>query len=92
MSLFFGQPHPGEKDKHLREFLSHLFMECMIRYKNETIDESQTESSSSITPSNTAGNFHCIHKSIISFHYHSQKNQQLSLLLIEFNPKTNRFL
>lgn len=65
MSLFFGQPHPGEKDKHLREFLSHLFMECMIRYKNETIDESQTESSSSITPSNTAGNFHCIHKSII---------------------------
>ncbi|TMW53007.1 hypothetical protein DOY81_001870 [Sarcophaga bullata] len=49
MSLFFGQPHPGDKDKHLREFLSHLFMECMIRYQNDTIIENQTETSSSST-------------------------------------------
>ncbi|XP_046802272.1 calcitonin gene-related peptide type 1 receptor [Lucilia cuprina] len=54
MSLFFGQPHPGEKDKHLREFLSHLFMECMIRYKNETVNENETETSSIIPIGSTA--------------------------------------
>lgn len=56
MSLFFGQPHPGDKDKHLREFLSHLFMECMIRYQNDTIIENQTEISSNSITGSTPGN------------------------------------
>ncbi|XP_037890304.1 calcitonin gene-related peptide type 1 receptor isoform X2 [Glossina fuscipes] len=35
MSLSFGETPPDNK-KFLREFLSHLYLECMVRYKNDT--------------------------------------------------------
>uniref|UniRef100_A0A1A9WWW9 G-protein coupled receptors family 2 profile 1 domain-containing protein n=1 Tax=Glossina brevipalpis TaxID=37001 RepID=A0A1A9WWW9_9MUSC len=38
MSVNFGQTSTDNK-KFLREFLSHLYLECMVRYKNDTFYE-----------------------------------------------------
>ncbi|XP_037931065.1 uncharacterized protein LOC119665883 [Teleopsis dalmanni] len=40
MAIFFEQPHIGKYN--LREFLSHLYLDCMIRFKNESEFEYQT--------------------------------------------------
>lgn len=38
MSLNFGETRTDNK-KFLREFLTHLYLECMVRYKNDTFIE-----------------------------------------------------